>query len=100
MNKKRYAASKPFRAGSRVTMRLDFDKGTASYEVDGVDLGVVEGLTLPKGPLYPAVLFWGRFLVSYQFTHSADAAGEAEFVPSIPARPDQLAARVSVRPAV
>eukprot|EP00667_Euglena_gracilis_P014777 EG_transcript_15331 len=51
--------AKSFKAGSRVTMRLDFDKGTASYEVDGVDLGVVQGLTLPKGPLYPAVVFVG-----------------------------------------
>eukprot|EP00667_Euglena_gracilis_P029247 EG_transcript_38409 len=52
-----YTTAKPFRAGSRVTMRLDFDRGTASYEVDGVDLGMVKGLILPEGPLYPAVVF-------------------------------------------
>eukprot|EP00667_Euglena_gracilis_P020060 EG_transcript_21629 len=34
MNKERYAAGNTFRAGSQVTMRLDFDNRTAAYEVD------------------------------------------------------------------
>eukprot|EP00667_Euglena_gracilis_P018952 EG_transcript_20233 len=78
MNNTLYAADKPVRAGSRVTMRLDFDNRTASYEVDGVDLGVVEGLTLPEGPLHPAVVFFGP------------GTGEAEFLPAIPVRFAQL----------
>eukprot|EP00667_Euglena_gracilis_P034479 EG_transcript_60096 len=38
-----------FPAGSNVTMRLDFEKGTASYEVDGRSLGLPT-CRLPPGP--------------------------------------------------
>eukprot|EP00667_Euglena_gracilis_P003241 EG_transcript_3252 len=66
--KQPYTAENCFLAGCRVTMRLDFAKGTAAYEVDGRALGVVP-CPLPKGPLYPAVLFH-------------NAGQEVEFVPS------------------
>eukprot|EP00667_Euglena_gracilis_P010168 EG_transcript_10344 len=57
----------PFSDGSHVTVKLDFANGTASFEVDGRDLGALE-LPLPKGPLYPTVLL-------------NNVSDEAEFVP-------------------
>eukprot|EP00667_Euglena_gracilis_P014885 EG_transcript_15441 len=47
----------PLPAGSHVTMHVDFTAGTASYTVDGRDLGNAP-CPLPPGPLYPAVLFY------------------------------------------
>eukprot|EP00667_Euglena_gracilis_P004829 EG_transcript_4858 len=49
--------AKCFPAGSKVRMRLDFEKGTASYEVDGRALGLAP-CRLPPGPLYPAIVFY------------------------------------------
>eukprot|EP00667_Euglena_gracilis_P007593 EG_transcript_7668 len=63
-----YTTENCFPAGCLVTMQLNFAKGTASYEVDGRDLGVVE-CPLPKGPLFPAVLF-------------CEGNGEVEFAPA------------------
>eukprot|EP00667_Euglena_gracilis_P019358 EG_transcript_20728 len=62
-----YTTKGCFPSGCRVTMRLDFAAQTASYEVDGQNLGVVPCL-LPTGPLYPALVLY-------------DAGEEAEFMP-------------------
>eukprot|EP00667_Euglena_gracilis_P007564 EG_transcript_7647 len=67
----RYTDRGCFPAGCTVTMRLDFDAKTASYDVDGRDLGTVP-CPLPQGPLLPAVIFKN--------------SGAVQFVPALSAR--------------